>query len=105
MYNKDKKLYILILYLIFTIIAIFMILVFIEIIQLNFWGLSTMTKKNIEERAKLDAVLNDDEGDNLEDGKEDNNEVDNGNKDINNDKVEKRITFNDYCIELKDLNY
>ena len=35
-------------------ICIFMILVFIEIIELNFLGLSTMTKKNIELRAQLD---------------------------------------------------
>ena len=61
-----------------------MILVYIEIIQLNFCGLSTMTKKNIEERARLDAILNDDN-----ESKEDNSEVDNGNKDINNDKEKK----------------
>ena len=30
---------------------------FIEIIQLNFCGLSYMTKKNIEQRAKLDSML------------------------------------------------
>ena len=40
-----------------------MILIFIEIIELNFCGLSYMTKKNIELRAKLDSALevNDDE--------------------------------------------
>ena len=39
-------------------ICIFMILVFIEFIELNFSGLSTMTKKNIELRAQLDVKLN-----------------------------------------------
>ena len=43
--------------------CLLMILIFIEIIELNFCGLSYMTKKNIELRAKLDSVLevNDDE--------------------------------------------
>ena len=40
-------------------ICIFMILVFIEIIELNFLGLSTMTKKNIELRAQLDIKVDD----------------------------------------------
>ena len=39
-------------------ICIFMILVFIEFIELNFLGLSTMTKKNIELRAQLDVKEN-----------------------------------------------
>ena len=76
-----------------------MILVFIEIIQLNFCGLSTMTKKNIEERARLDAILNDDN-----ESKEDNNEV---NKDVNkkdNDKEEKIFSYRGYYIELKNLS-
>ena len=34
-----------------------MILVFIEIIELNFFGLSKMTKKNIELRARLDSMI------------------------------------------------
>ena len=33
-----------------------MILVFIEIIELNFFGLSTMTKKNISLRAKKEGI-------------------------------------------------
>ena len=44
-----------------TIVCIFiclvMILIFIEIIELNFCGLSYMTKKNIQLRADLDAIL------------------------------------------------
>ena len=40
-----------------------MILVFIEIIQLNFCGLSYMTKKNIEERARIDSMFNEDNDD------------------------------------------
>ena len=43
-------------YLIFLIISIFMSLIFIEIIQLNFCGLSYMTKKSIEKRAKFDSI-------------------------------------------------
>ena len=78
-------------YFVLLIICIFMILVFIEIIQLNFCGLSTMTKKNIEERARLDSLMNDD-----------NNE----NEDINlkdKDKDEKVITVDDYTFELKEF--
>ena len=36
-------------------INIFVILVFIEIIELNFLGLSKMTKRNFELRAKLEG--------------------------------------------------
>ena len=78
-------------YFVLLIICIFMILVFIEIIQLNFCGLSTMTKKSIEERARLDSLMNDD-----------NNE----NEDINlkdKDKDEKVITVDDYTFELKEF--
>ena len=34
------------------IVELFMLLVFCEIIELNFWGLKENTKKNIEERAE-----------------------------------------------------
>ena len=50
----------LILYVVFRIgisCCILMILVFTEIVELNFLGLSKMTKKNIELRARLDSVL------------------------------------------------
>ena len=50
----------LILYVVFCIgisCCILMILVFTEIVELNFLGLSKMTKKNIELRARLDSVL------------------------------------------------
>ena len=97
----NEKIHALIIYIIFEIIGIFMILVFIEIIQLNFCGLSTMTKKNIEERARLDFMLigdNDDEENNKEDKEEVNKE--NNNK----DKEEKRISVEGYSVELKDIN-
>ena len=42
---------------IFTLICLFTILVFIEIIELNFFGLSYMTKKNIELRAQIDTNI------------------------------------------------
>ena len=41
------------------VICTFLTLVFLEIIELNFCGLSEMTKKNIELRAQLDCVIND----------------------------------------------
>ena len=41
---------------VFLIIYIFMVLVFIELIELNFLGLSKMTKRNIELRAKLESM-------------------------------------------------
>ena len=41
-----------------------MILIFVEIIQLNFFGLSYMTKKNIEIIARIDFNLADNEEDN-----------------------------------------
>ena len=46
-------------YVISFIVCPFMILVFLEIIELNFCGFSEMTKKNIELRAQLDCVVND----------------------------------------------
>ena len=54
---------VLILTLVCIVTCLIMILIFIEIIELNFCGLSYMTKKNIELRARLDSVLevNDDE--------------------------------------------
>ena len=42
---------------IFTLINVFTILVFIELIELNFCGLSTMTIKNIQNRAILDGLI------------------------------------------------
>ena len=87
-------------YIIFFISCIFMILVFIEIIQLNFFGLSTMTKKNIEERARFDAFLNDD-NDDEEESKEENKDV---KEDNGNDKYEQVISMKGYFIELKDLD-
>jgi cell division protein FtsL len=45
-----------ILSIVFLVLCIFMILVYIEIIQLNFCGLSNMTIKNIQLRAQLDSL-------------------------------------------------
>ena len=85
------EIYLKIIYYIFIIISIIIILVFIEIIQLNFCGLSTMTKKNIEERARLDTIItdeNDDEESNY----------------IIKDTGEQKINIDDYTFELKELN-
>ena len=71
--NICSKINITIICSIFLVLCLFMSLIFIEIIQLNFCGLSTMTKKNIEERARIDSMLND-ENDNDEDIKENNKE-------------------------------
>ena len=58
--NQEEKIileaYVIILCVLFLILCIFMILVYIEIIQLNFCGLSNMTIKNIQLRAQLDSL-------------------------------------------------
>ena len=78
-YIMDKlDLLTLIFCIIFVIFEIFMILVFIEVIELNFFGLSTMTKKNIESRAKLEVF----EGD------------------INNIILDKKIILDEYELEF-----
>ena len=56
----------------------FMILVFIELIELNFCDLSKMTKKNIELRARIDS-LND-----------------------NSIIIDKEVSFGEYELEIKD---
>ena len=65
-----------------------MVLVFIEIIQLNFCGLSYMTKKNIEQRAKLDSML-------IYDENNENTIKNNGDEAIN---------LGEYSIELKQVS-
>ena len=45
-----------ILTIIFILVCLFAVLVFIEIIELNFLGLSRMTKRNIELRSRLDTL-------------------------------------------------
>ena len=54
---KENDLITFIITIIFTLICLFTILVFIEIIELNFLNLSYMTKKNIELRAQLDTNI------------------------------------------------
>ena len=44
-------------------VGLFLILVFIEIIELNCFGISYMTKRNIQLRARLDSELNEDDSD------------------------------------------
>ena len=63
-------------YVLSFIICPFMILVFLEIIELNFCGLSYMTKKNIELRAQLDSIINDEnnKSKNIENDKKENDE-------------------------------
>ena len=67
----------------------FMILVFVEIIELNFCGLSKMTKENIELRARLDSIVGDEN---------DINDI----KDINNccDDDETFIDLKDYTFDV-----
>ena len=60
--------------------------IFLEIIELNFWGLNENIKKNIEKRASFDLI--EDYRDSV---------FDNDNAD-NNDNGE---TITDNCIEIK----
>ena len=60
-------------------LAVIMILVFLEIIELNFLGLSTMTKKNIESRAQID----------IDEAKDD-------------DKNEKGVNVGGYILDFND---
>ena len=64
---------------IIIILCIIMVLIFIEIVELNCFGLSYMTKKNIEIRARLDTLF-------------ENNE----------DDYETRIDYQDYIFYFKD---
>ena len=70
-----------ILSIIVIIICFLMILIFVEIIELNFFGLSYMTKKNIKLRASYDSDSVDNEDDN-----------------------ETKIYFGDYSIDLNQEN-
>ena len=56
--GEEIEAYVIVLSVLFFIICLFMILVYIEIIQLNFCGLSNMTIKNIQLRAQLDCLEN-----------------------------------------------
>ena len=80
--NEEGNILISIISIVFILICIFMCLVFIEIIQLNFLGLSYMTQKNIELRAKHDFL--------------------NINKKTNSDL---EIDYKGYNIDLKDDQY
>ena len=53
---NELDLLIILCYIVFLVISMFMVLVFIELIELNFLGLSKMTKRNIELRAKLECM-------------------------------------------------
>ena len=74
-YNSNLKL--IITNIICIIICLVLILIFIELIELNFCGLSYMTKKNIELRASQESNT-------------DNNDLD------------KRIDYEGYLLTLKD---
>ena len=67
LYNKFGFLKLICLFI--TFIRTFLVLVFIEIIELKCFGLSYMTKKNIELRAQLETYIDDDEDDNDENNK------------------------------------
>ena len=63
-FDKSSNIILSILSLILVIVGFIIILIFVEIIELNFCGLSYMTKKNIKIRARLDSVLVYNEDDN-----------------------------------------
>ena len=79
----ESETYIIVLFWILSATRIFMVLVFIEIIQLNFCGLSTMTKMNIEERASKDVGLCKNNDDNA--------------------TLEQKLTYKGYHLELQDM--
>ena len=73
-YETEQLIVVIVILLIYT----FMILVFVEFIQLNFLGLSKMTKKNIDLRAKYETME----------------------YDINNIIIDDEITLDGYKFEL-----
>ena len=77
-FDIEKNLLISIFTITIIILCIIMILIFVEIVELNCFGLSNMTKKNIEKRARLDSLV-----------------------DIE-DEYGTRIDYKDYYFELKD---
>ena len=84
-YNSNLK--VIISTIVSIIICLIMILIFIELIELNFCGLSYMTKKNIELRARQESNI-------------DNNDLDNG-----RDSEGNLLTLkNDKIKELNDIN-
>jgi len=78
---NNYKIYQIIINIFLMLICSFMILVFVEIIELNFCGLSKMTKRNIEFRARIDSLVS-------------------CNNDINENK-----NVDDTIIDLKDYIY
>ena len=68
---------------VFTVLYLFIFFIFVEFIELNFLGLNKMTKRNIEIRAGLENI--DDE-------------------DINDLNNKKRITLDEYGLELEFKN-
>ena len=89
--------------LIFLFISIFMILIFTEIIQLNFCGLSYMTKINIEKRAELDPINSSldikNKNNDIEDGNDIAKSSDNENSSTNTNKY----TCSGYYFELTNV--
>ena len=61
---QENKIYIV--YILFISICLFSIFVYLEIIELNFWGLSHMIKKNIELRAVIEQDIQINRGDDEE---------------------------------------
>ena len=72
----------LIINIVFTILELFIIFVFVEFIELNFLGLSKMTKRNIESRAKIEFMEDD----------------------INDINYGKKIVLDEYGLELEFKN-
>ena len=79
-YNIYQKIF----YILSILFCSFMILIFIEIVELNFCGLSYMTKKNIEFRARLDCIMN-------------------RNNNDNNDDEDETIDLKDYTIDNRQI--
>ena len=71
----------------FDVLQIILIFIFLEIIELNFWGLNINTKKNILEREKIEQILSqEDEESVLSDEEKDEDICFNENETINQKK-------------------
>jgi hypothetical protein len=76
---KNLKSAVLIVVIITFIINILMTSVFLEMIELNFWGLNKNTKKNIAFRAAEDLII--------DSNSDDSDEEDQNNEDVKNNKI------------------
>ena len=95
--------------LVFFILGLFLVLIYIEVIELNFCGLSDMTKKNIEIRAQNDELLAKSEEKEEEEDKISNRygyefSLDNESNKDTNENIDKNMKDKNVTIEMKAIN-